>query len=117
MSWLYLTIAIVMEVCGTTCMKLSDGFTKRLPAVLLFVFYTISLGALTLALKKIDVSVAYAIWSGLGTVLIAIIGIVGFREPTTALKVCSIALIVIGVVGLHLSGGGHADAKVLPPTP
>ena len=117
MTWFYLIVAIVMEVCGTTCMKLSQGFTKLWPAALVFVFYAFSFGALSLTLKKMDVSVAYAIWSGLGTVLIAIIGIVAFREPSTALKVCSIALIVIGVVGLHLSGAGHADGRVASPVP
>jgi len=64
MTWLYLVLAILLEVSGTTCMKLSEGFTRMVPSILLVVFYTLSLGMLTLALKKIDVSVAYAIWSG-----------------------------------------------------
>jgi small multidrug resistance pump len=107
MTWLYLTLAILLEVSGTTCMKLSQGFTKLFPSVLLFVFYTLSMGMLTLALKKIDVSVAYAVWSGMGTALIATIGVLWFKEPLTALKLISIGLIIIGVVGLNLSGGAH----------
>jgi len=67
-SWLILIAAIILEVAGTTAMKLSDGFTRPLPSVLLVVFYLFSLAALTLALKRIDVSVAYAIWAGVGTV-------------------------------------------------
>jgi small multidrug resistance pump len=107
MSWLYLVLAIVLEVSGTTSMKLSQGFTKILPSVLMFLFYGLSLSALTLALKKIDVSVAYAVWSGLGTALIASVGVLWFREPLNALKIISLLLIIMGVIGLNLSGGVH----------
>lgn len=107
MTWLYLVLAILLEVCGTTCMKLSEGFTKSIPSILLFVFYTLSFGMLTLALKKLDVSVAYAVWSGMGTALIATIGVLWFKEPLTALKLISLGLIIIGVVGLNLNGGAH----------
>jgi small multidrug resistance pump len=107
MIWLYLALAILLEVSGTTCMKLSEGFTKVVPSILLFVFYTLSFGMLTLALKRIDVSVAYAVWSGVGTALIATIGVLWFKEPITLLKLVSLALIVGGVVGLNLSGGAH----------
>lgn len=107
MTWLYLVLAILLEVSGTTCMKLSEGFTKTVPSILLFVFYTLSFGMLTLALKKLDVSVAYAVWSGMGTALIATIGVLWFKEPLTALKLISLGLIILGVVGLNLSGGAH----------
>jgi small multidrug resistance pump len=107
MTWIYLALAILLEVAGTTCMKLSDGFTKMVPSILLFVFYTLSFGMLTLALKRIDVSVAYAVWSGAGTALIATIGVLWFKEPMTALKLISLALIIVGVVGLNLGGGTH----------
>jgi small multidrug resistance pump len=105
MSWLYLVLAILLEVSGTTSMKLSQGFTKILPSVLMFLFYGLSLSALTLALKKIDVSVAYAVWSGLGTALIASVGVLWLREPLNALKIISLLLIILGVIGLNLSGG------------
>ena len=85
-------------------MKLSDGFTKLLPSILMFVFYAASFAVLTLALKKIDVSVAYAVWAGMGTALIAAIGMLYFKEPFSALRVLSILLIIAGVVGLNLSG-------------
>jgi small multidrug resistance pump len=107
MSWLYLVLAIVLEVSGTTSMKLSHGFTKMLPSVLMFLFYGLSLSALTLALKRIDVSMAYAVWSGLGTALIAVIGVVWLKEPLNTLKIVSLTLIIIGVIGLNLSGGVH----------
>jgi small multidrug resistance pump len=102
MSWVYLICAITMEVIGTTNMKLSQGFTKTVPSVLMFVFYVFSFAFLTLALKKIDLSLSYAIWSGVGTALIAAIGVLYFKEPVTAIKLVSIGLIVIGVVGLAL---------------
>lgn len=102
MHWFYLLLAIVLEVIGTTCMKLSEGFTKALPSVLMFVLYALSFSALTLALKKVHVSIAYAIWSGMGTALIATIGILWFKEPMTMLKLVSLVLIILGVIGLNL---------------
>jgi len=84
-------------------MKLSNGFTRILPSVLVFIFYMGSLAGLTLALKRIEVSVAYAVWSALGTAIIAAIGIIWFREVINPLKVVSLVLIILGVVGLHLS--------------
>jgi small multidrug resistance pump len=100
-SWLYLIAAIIFEVSGTTCMKLSEGFTKIVPSILIFVFYGICFTFLTFALKRLEVSVAYAVWSGLGTILITSIGVVWFREYFTPVKFLSIALIIIGVIGIN----------------
>jgi len=101
--WFYLVLAIVTEVAGTVFLKLSDGMTKIVPIILTFALYGISFVFLGLCLKKIDVSVSYAIWSGLGTALITIVGIAYFKEPVSVLKIASIALIIIGVVGLNLT--------------
>jgi small multidrug resistance pump len=84
-------------------MKLSQGFSKLIPSILIFVFYGASFSVFTLALKKIDVSVAYAIWAGLGTALITVIGIFWFKEPVNTLKVISLIVVITGVIGLHLS--------------
>lgn len=100
--WLYLTFAILFEVAGTTCMKLSDGGTKWVYNALILVFYLSSFALLTLAIKKIELSIAYAIWAGVGTALITMIGIFWFKEAVTTLKMVSVALIIIGVVGLKL---------------
>ena len=105
--WLLLVAAIVFEVAGTTSMKLSAGFTKVLPSVLLFVFYALAFGALTLTLKKMEVSFVYAIWSGLGTTLVTLIGILYFKESANIFKIASISLIILGVVGLHFSSTAH----------
>jgi small multidrug resistance pump len=104
MGWVYLVFAIITEVAGTTSMKISEGFTRLTPSIFIFVFYGFSLVLLTLSLKRLDVSLAYAVWSGMGTALIATIGILWFREPMTAIKLVSLALIIIGVVGLNLGG-------------
>jgi small multidrug resistance pump len=106
-SWLYLALAIVCEIAGTTALKLSNGFTRLAPAVAVVVLYGISFTLLSLALKQIDVGVAYAVWSGVGTALIATIGVLAFKEPVTAIKVGCLALIIVGVVGLNLGGGAH----------
>ena len=108
MHWFVLLLAIVLEVSGTTSMKLAEGFSKLLPSVLVFVFYALSLSALVLALEKIDVSVAYAIWSGLGTSLIVAIAVIHLDEQLTFPRVVSLVLVVVGVIGLYLSSSEAA---------
>jgi small multidrug resistance pump len=107
MAWVYLLLAILLEIAGTTMLKLSDGFSKLLPSIAMVTFYALSFGTLSLTLKRIDVGVAYAVWSALGTALIAAIGVLWFHEPVTALKIISLVAIIGGVVGLYLSGGVH----------
>ncbi|OGO27996.1 MAG: hypothetical protein A2136_06055 [Chloroflexi bacterium RBG_16_54_11] len=102
--WLYLLIAILTEVVGTTLMKVSQGLTRLVPSVLMFVMYAISFVFMAFALKKIEVSTAYAIWSGLGTALIAGIGIYWFQESLTLPKVVGTVLVIAGVVLLNLKG-------------
>lgn len=104
MSWLLLFFGIVLEVCGTTCMKFSNGFTRIVPSVAMILLYMSSLGLLTLALKQIPLNVAYAIWSGMGTLLVVILGVVFFHEATSIPKMASILLIILGVIGVRLSG-------------
>lgn len=105
--WFFLTLAILLEVAGTVSMKFAEGFSKLVPSVLMAVFYLASLAALTIALKKIELGIAYAIWAGVGTALIAAVGIFYFKEPATALKLISITLIITGVIGLNLSSSHH----------
>ena len=100
--WLYLALGIVFEVLGTICMKFADGFSKLWPSVLVFVFYGLSLISLIFVLKKMNVSVAYAIWASMGTALIAVIGIIWFKEPVSLLKIVSLLFIIIGIIGLEL---------------
>jgi small multidrug resistance pump len=104
--WIYLLIAILTEVVGTTMMKVSQGLTKLLPSALMFAMYIVSFVFMAFALKKIEVSTAYAIWSGLGTALIAMIGVLAFRESFNIPKLAGIILIIGGVVLLNLKGTG-----------
>ena len=104
MPWILLCIAILFEVAGITSMKLSRGFAELLPSVGVFVLYICSAAAVILALKRLELSVAYAIWSGVGTALTALIGIDHFCEPLTLIKLGSNALVVVGVAGLSLAG-------------
>jgi small multidrug resistance pump len=106
-SWFLLIAAILAEVGGTTCLKLSDGFSRLVPSIGVVLLYSLSFVFLAAVLKRMDVSVAYAIWAGVGTALIAAIGILLFDEPISGLRVTSLGLIVAGVVGLQLSGAVH----------
>ena len=102
-AWLMLGVAIFFEICGTVCMRLSEGFTRVTPSLLLFAFYAVSFAVNTFVIKVLGLSVVYAVWSGVGTVITAAIGIWYFKEPATALKLVSIGLVVIGVMGVHAS--------------
>ena len=103
MGWVLLIVAILLEVAGTTNMKLSEGFSRPVPSVLVLFFYTLSIIALTFAVNRLDVSVAYALWSGMGTALVAIIGLWFFQESITIIKVVALGLIIVGVVMLHFT--------------
>ncbi|UGS38443.1 DMT family transporter [Capillimicrobium parvum] len=106
MPALLLACAILIEIAATTCLKYSDGFTKLWPSVGTVAGYLISFVLLARVLRSIDVSIAYAIWAGAGTALIALVGVVWLGEPVTALKLAGVALVVLGVVALNL-GGAH----------
>jgi len=112
MSWIYLGAAILLEVAGITSMKLSRGFSEPLPSIAVPVFYVFSALAVILALKKLDLSTTYAIWSGVGTALAAMIGVAYFREPLTMLKIVSVALVIIGVIGLSLPTPGREQSSM-----
>lgn len=107
MSWVYLGAAIVLEVIGTTSLKLSHGLTRLWPSVLMGICYASCFACLAQALKRLEVGVAYAIWSGVGIALLTGIGVLFFRESVSPLKLISIGLIIAGIIGVHLSGGSH----------
>lgn len=106
-SGLCLLIAILFGVFGTVSMKLSNGLQNLKPSLCLLIFYIISFAALTLAVQGVDVSIVYAIWSGVGTILVTIIGVLLFNESISLKKVISILLIVIGVLGINLTNVIH----------
>lgn len=102
-GWYFLGLAIILEVAGTTCMKLSDGLTRLWPTLGIVLFYLASFACLTFALRYIDMSVAYAVWAGLGIALVSFIGVLFFAEVMTIWRAGCIALVLLGVVGLNLS--------------
>ncbi|UQA93481.1 DMT family transporter [Streptomyces halobius] len=104
MVWMLLLSAITAEVIATSFLKLSEGLTKLLPSLVVGVCYIASFTLLAQALKRMQLGIAYAIWSGLGTAAIALIGMVFMDEPANMVKVLGITLIIGGVVMLNLTG-------------
>jgi small multidrug resistance pump len=106
---LWLALAICSEIVATVSLKLSDGFTRPIPAVVVVVGYALSFYALSISLRTIPLGVVYAIWSGVGTAAVVLIGLFLFREALDAAKVIGIGLIIAGVVTLN--GVGAATAQ------
>lgn len=107
MHLVYLALAVVFEVCWAVAMKLSDGLSRPWPTVVLGVSYVLSLVFLAFATRRMEISVAYALWAGSGAAIIAIIGMWYFKDAVTPLRLVSLALIVAGIVGLNLAGPSH----------
>ena len=105
MTALYLAFAITSEVIATVALKHTEGFSRPLPIALVVVGYAVSFWLLALVLKHLSVGTTYAVWSAVGTAAIALIGIVAYGEGANALKLASLGLIVLGVVGLNAAGG------------
>jgi len=103
-AWIYLAAAIVTEVIGTVFLRYTDGFTNPLPSAVVAVTYVVSIWLTALALKGLEISLAYAVWAGVGTAAVAVIGMAALGETVNALKLASIALVITGVVGLNHSG-------------
>ncbi len=110
MYWIWLFVAILLEVAATVFMKLSDGFSKLVPTLIMALLYGISFFPLAIALKKMDVGVAYAVWSAVGTALVTTLGMFLFHEKVSAIKVAGIGLIILGVVALNLTERGSSTA-------
>ncbi|MGW3956228.1 DMT family transporter [Streptomyces sp. NPDC004752] len=106
MGYLLLFGAIAAEVTATTAMKYSDGFSRPGPALLTALGYLVSFVLLAQTLKSLSIGTAYAIWSGVGTAAMAVLGLLLFGEGLTAMKIAGLLLIIGGVVVLNL-GGAH----------
>jgi quaternary ammonium compound-resistance protein SugE len=102
MSWVYLFVAGLFEIAWAIGLKYTHGFTRIGPTVFTIASILISLGLLGLALKTLPVGTAYAIWTGIGSVGTAVLGIYLFGDPATVMRLACIALIVAGIVGLKL---------------
>jgi len=106
MGYALLAAAIAAEVAGTTAMKYSEGFSRLWPSLATVAGYLVAFALLAQTLRTMEVGTAYAIWAGVGTAVIAAIGMVFLGEAMTAAKVAGIALVIAGVVLLNL-GGAH----------
>ena len=102
MHWLYLALAIVAEVVATSALKTAAGFTRPLPSLLVVLGYGVAFYCLSLSLRVVPVGVAYAIWSGVGTALIAVIGWLLFGQTLDFAALIGLALIVAGVAVLQV---------------
>ncbi len=107
MAWLLVVVAGILETGFAVCLKLSHGFTRLWPTVAFCSFALGSFGLLTLSLRKLDVGPAYAVWTGIGAVGTAIYGMVFLGDLVSTLKIVSISFVIIGVIGLQLSGSAH----------
>ncbi len=103
--WVLLTIAIVTEVIATSSLKVSDGFTRLWPSVVVVIGYGISFYALALTMRTLPVGIIYAIWSGLGITLVTLVGWFVFKQQLSLQVLIGMGLIVAGVVVMNLSPG------------
>lgn len=102
MKWLLLLTGIMTQVLSATCMKLSSGFSNLFISVLAIVFWGINFSIFILVLKDFDLSYAFALYSGVGVILIATVGFIFLGEPVSGLKVLSVIFVALGVVGLNI---------------
>ena len=110
LPWLYVVVAGLLEIGFTTCLKLSEGLTKPWPVVGFLVFAAGSFGILTIAMEKIPLGTCYAVWTGIGALGTALIGIIWFRDPVNFWRVFFLLGIVVCIVGLKMSSpdtSGH----------
>lgn len=102
MAWVTLVIAGLFEIVWAIGLKYTEGFTRPLPTTITLVAMVISFGLLGMALKELPLGTAYAIWTGIGTVGTAIIGMMIFGESTAAIRLACIAMVVSGIIGLKV---------------
>lgn len=107
MPWIFLAAAILMEVGATTALKLSEGFTRLVPSIVVVVGYVAAFGLLAQALARgMPIGVAYGVWAGAGVALVAVIGAIFLGEGMTWVQAGGIALVIAGVMALEM-GGRH----------
>jgi small multidrug resistance pump len=114
-SYIYLILAIVSELFGTSMLKASEGFTKLLPGIGVIVGFGFAFFFLSMSLKTIPLSIAYAIWSGIGTAATVMIGILVWKEKINLPTIIGVLLIIIGVVILNISGSHESTGELQNP--
>jgi small multidrug resistance pump len=102
MAYVYLALAILAEVVGTSALKASEEFTKLIPSIIVVAGYGFAFYLMTLVLRTIPIGITYAVWSGVGIVLIAVIGTIFYKQIPDVPAIIGMALIISGVVVIHL---------------
>lgn len=105
MDWVYLILAGIFEIGWASGLKYTEGFSKLVPTVIVLLLMVISFGLLSIAMQTIPIGTAYAVWTGIGAVGVAVIGILYLKESSDTARVISIMLIIVGIIGLKLSHG------------
>jgi len=105
MTYIYLALAVVAEVIGTSFLKATDEFTKLTPTIVVVVCYIIAMWLLTLVLREMAVGIVYAIWSGMGIVLVTAVAAIYYKEIPDLAAIIGMVLIISGVVVMHLFSG------------
>ena len=101
-SWLLLAASVVAEVIGTIALRYADGFTRLVPSLVVATCYAAAIWLMSIAVRQLEVGLAYAVWAGSGTALTAAVGMLWFGESATLLRIGGMATIVVGVVMLNL---------------
>jgi small multidrug resistance pump len=107
MSWILLSIAIAAEILGTLSLKASDGLSKLWPSLGVLIGYALAFSLMAISLKKLDVGITYAIWSGVGIIGAAIGGVIFFDQHLSRMTIIGMAIIIVGVVVMNLGGASH----------
>ena len=103
-AWSLLLLAIAAEVIGTSCLKLSDGFSRLWPSVVVLLAYSTSMLLLSRVVQTIPLGITYALWSGIGIVAIVLVGVFVYRQVPTPTQLSGMALITAGVVMVNITG-------------
>ena len=107
MAWVLLSIAIAAEILGTLSLKASDGLSKLWPSLGVLIGYALAFTLMAISLKKLDVGITYAIWSGVGIIGAAIGGVIFFDQHLSRITIIGMAIIIVGVVVMNLGGASH----------
>jgi small multidrug resistance pump len=107
MAWILLSIAIAAEILGTLSLKASDGLSKLWPSLGVLIGYALAFTLMAISLKKLDVGITYAIWSGVGIIGAAIGGVIFFNQHLSRMTIIGMAIIIVGVVVMNLGGASH----------
>ena len=107
MAWILLSIAIAAEILGTLSLKASDGLSKLWPSLGVLIGYALAFTLMAISLKKLDVGITYAIWSGVGIIGAAIGGVIFFDQHLSRFTIIGMAIIIVGVVVMNLGGASH----------